>query len=685
MTAETLIVGGTIMLFIVFGALIMAMKFFQKVEQGKAMIVNTMRDRPHVTFTGRIVLPVIHKAETMDISVKRIVITRKAHEGLICKDNIRADISVNFFIRVNPTEDDVLHVASHIGCARASDELTLDELFNAKFAEALKTVGKQLDFESLYQEREQFRDAIKRMVANDLNGYRLEDVAIDYLEQTPISELDDNNILDSQGIRKITELTAGQRVAANDARRNEQKSIKKQDVEAQETILELERQQADAEAKQRREIDTTVAREQAATAAVQEEERLRAEQARIRTDQQIAIEEENQHRELEVAAQERLRVVAIKEEEVKRARDLEAVARIEEVSLREVARDRAVEEQRRAVVAQQREVAEEEERIKEVREISAAERERRTRVIEAEAAAEESLVKQLKQAEADEKAARHEAQRSIALAEAELETSAKQSEAMKVLAEGEMAEKAAEGLAEARVRDAKAAADEKYGRAQAEVTREQLLAEARGEEEKGLAAARVERERRGAEAEGVERMGQAEAVAIRERYEAEAAGLMEKFKALAQLDESGRLHEEFRMELEKTRDIQSQAITANQELGRHQAQVLAEAFKSANINIVGGDGAFFDRMVGAISGGKAIDAALTNSNVLQSVAGGYLNGEKDLATDLKELITNAGIDTNDIKNLSVSAALTKLMSKGNAEQQSKIQELLKQAQSLGLN
>ena len=45
-----------------------------------------------------------------------------------------------------------------------------------------------------------------------VNGYVLEDVAIDYLEQTPKSLLDQFNILDAQGIRKITELTAAQNV-----------------------------------------------------------------------------------------------------------------------------------------------------------------------------------------------------------------------------------------------------------------------------------------------------------------------------------------------------------------------------------------------------------------------------------------------------------------------------------------
>ncbi|NEE61034.1 flotillin family protein, partial [Streptomyces sp. SID8455] len=84
----------------------------------------------------------------------------------------------------------------------------IQEFFAAKFSEALKTVGKQLDFVDLYTKREEFRDRIIQVIGTDLNGYHLDDAAIDFLEQTPMSQLDGANILDAQGIRKITELTA---------------------------------------------------------------------------------------------------------------------------------------------------------------------------------------------------------------------------------------------------------------------------------------------------------------------------------------------------------------------------------------------------------------------------------------------------------------------------------------------
>ena len=82
----------------------------------------------------------------------------------------------------------------------------------------------------------------------------LEDAAIDYLEQTPLQRLDPNNILDAQGIRKITELTAAQNVQTNELKQKERMDIGQQDLTADEAIYRYDQQRAEAEARKDREI-----------------------------------------------------------------------------------------------------------------------------------------------------------------------------------------------------------------------------------------------------------------------------------------------------------------------------------------------------------------------------------------------------------------------------------------------
>lgn len=662
-TLLPLLMGAGLVILVIVGLLALFKAFYIKVPQGTALIVNDMSSTPKVHFTGALVYPVIHLKEFMKISLITLEVDRRAKDGLICRDNMRADITVAFYLRVNETQEDVLKVAKAIGVDRASDRSAVNELFNAKFSEALKTVGKQFDFVQLFENRQDFRDRIVEVIGNDLNGYVLEDVAIDYLEQTSKASLDPSNILDAEGIRKITELTAAQNVITNELERNEELAIKKKNVETREATLSLERQEADAVARQKREIETIRAREQAETLKVQEEERLKAEQARINTQQELDIRAENHQREVEVAQQNRQRAVVIEVEKVTRAKDLEIVSREREVELQRIEKEKALEEERKNIAAVIRErvavektVAQEEERIKEVREVSEAERAKQVIVLQAQAEAEQELVRQVKQAEADETRSKHKAVEINNLAQAELEAAAKQSEAKKKMAEGIEAERAAPGLADARVREVTAAAKEKEGLAEARVEAERLIAEAKGEQEKGLAEARVTEakatakekdgladakvleEKLTAQARGEEQLGvakakatkdlgSAEAEVLLERLNAEAEGLGKKFGALDALSDSARQHEEFRMQLEKNFDEAMAAIAANKEIAKDQAEVLSAALSKAKIEIVGGEGDFFNSFAKSLSVGKAIEGVVGKSPVVQDVLARLLSGK----------------------------------------------------------
>ncbi|MEV5873690.1 flotillin family protein [Streptomyces sp. NPDC052101] len=691
-------------------------RLYRKVDQSQALIVSKTR-RVDVSFTGQVVLPILHKAEVMDISVKTIEISRSGRDGLICRDNIRADIRILFFVKVNKTVPDVIKVAQTVGTERASHQDTLQELFHAKFSEALKTVGKQMDFTDLYTKREELRYHIIELIGIDLNGYHLEDAAIDYLEQTPLTQLDPANVLDAQGIRKITELTAVEHVRTNEAKRSEQMEITRQDVDAREAILELERRQADAEIKKKREIETSRAREEAETARVVEEERLRAQGAFLRTEEQLGVQRENQAREIAVAAKNRERVIAVENERIEKDRLLEVIARERETQLTRISAEKEVEAEKRDIaevirerVAVDRTVAEQEESIKKLRLVEEAERERQALVIAAEAEAQEKLVKDIKAAEAAEQAATHRAAEELTLAEARLKTADLDARAKLRLAEGVQAEAAAEGLAAVQVRDKEAEVTVKAGRAEAEATEARLRAEAEGTQAKALAEAegarakglaeaegaraaaqateaRLKAEAEGAqamalaEAEGARAKALAEAAGIGEKLRAEAAGLTEKAAAMAALDEASRGHEEYRLRLQAEKEIRLAGLETQRQVAEAQATVLATGLENADIDIVGGESVFFDRLVSSISLGKGVDGFLDSSRTAQTLARPWLDGSGSFTEDLGWVLGSLG--SADLRNLTVSALLMKQI-KGGGPETGQLQKLLDRASELGL-
>lgn len=590
-------VGGLLLL----GILILIARTWRQVDQGRAMIVNKMGNEPKVTFTGAIVLPIINKAEVMDLSVKTIEISRRGKEGLICNDNIRADIKVTFFVRVNKTVDDVLRVAQSIGCARASQQQTLEELFSAKFSEALKTVGKKMEFEQLYTHRDVFKDQIIQVIGKDLNGYVLDDAAIDFLEQTPVEVLDPQNVLDSLGIKKITAITTAANIETNELRQKERMELGKSNLTAQEAIFRFEQQQAEAEAKKNKEISIASSREENEANRFRLEEEKRTHVERQRAEEAIQMAEQAKLRAVQVSEQGRIREVEVEKVRVQKAHDLEEVTRAREVQINQIEMNKAVEAEKRTIadiirarVAVDKTVAVEEEAIKDLRTDAEAKRHKHVTVVHAEAAAQEVFIKDIKKAEAEQQVAQAHAKRQLILADAAMEASDKEARAKIRRAEGTQAESAAEGLAQVRVHEAQVAVSDKEGLVIAENTRRKALAEAQGRE--------------------------ADAVAIEKRMLAEAKGLAGKAEAMKALDGAAREHEEFRLRLENERQIALEQIKARIAMTEHQSKVMAEAMGNAEIKIVGGDGQFFDRFVKAVSLGTAIDAVAESSDVVSKLA-----------------------------------------------------------------
>ena len=662
---QALTVGIAVLLLVLLGVAIMLVKMYRKVPQGTAL-VRTGIGGVKVFFSGGIVAPVLHREELMDISVKRLEIFRHGKEGLICRDNVRADIKVAFFVRVNNASQDVLNVAQSIGVRRASDQQTLVELFDAKFSEALKTVGKQFDFVDLYSGREKFKEEILKVIGRDLNGFVLDDAAIDYLEQTKIEDLDPENILDAEGIKKITDLTARQLVLANHIARDKEKTIKKQDVEAREAILELERQEADAEARQAREVATVRSREQAEADKVQHEEWLKSEQARLTAEEAVGIQDQNRLRQILIAEKSKIRTEAVEQERVERERALEATERERVVELARIEKDKALEVERKNIqdvirerVTVERAVVEEQEKIKDTQEFATADRAKTVQITAASAKAEEDLIKQVKAAEAAKQAEQFEADQMLIEAEARRAAAEKEAASKKMMAEARTAEYAAEGLAEAQVLDRKAGATQKYGSAEADV---------------------------------IQRKGEAEAQVAQLKFAAEAEGITRKAEAMKQLDGVGQQHEEFKLRLEKDKAIELAAIDVQRAIAAEQAKVLGEALKSAKIDIVGGDGQFFDRIIHSITAGKQVDRLMGNSENLSDLkralvpqnGDGHADGE-DFASRVRGLVGQFGLDSEDIKNLSVAALVGKMMGMSDdAGLKGQLQELLGMAKAAGV-
>jgi hypothetical protein len=245
-------------------------------------------------------------------------------------------------------------------------------------------------------------------------------------------------------------------------------------------------------------------------------------------------------------------------------------------------------------------------------------------------------------------------------------------QATKMLAEAKTADEAASGLAEAKVITVKADAVEKQGTAEATVLERKAVAEAKGLE--AMAAAK-------------EKDGTAEANVMELKFHSEAQGIEEKANAMKLFDGVGKEHEEFKLRLNKDKDIEIAAIAAQREIAEAQAGIVGEALKNARIDIVGGETTFFDKIVDSIKGGKAVDRFVQNSETITDIKNTFFNGNPDYFKDkLEQLIAQFNLSAKDVKDLSVAALIAKMMGMTNSDEaKSELTRLLDMVKSVGLS
>jgi flotillin len=166
------------------------------------------------------IVPVLHRAATMSLSTIGLTIRREGHEALVTKDFISTNLSAEFYIRVEPNEDDVKKAARTIGIdeGHASTDAVrtkAQQLLEPKLIGAIRAVAAQNDFLALHLNREHFGQEVSNALREDLgrNGFTLESVTITELTQTPLSELRSDDIFGASGRETVTNTVVAKNIA----------------------------------------------------------------------------------------------------------------------------------------------------------------------------------------------------------------------------------------------------------------------------------------------------------------------------------------------------------------------------------------------------------------------------------------------------------------------------------------
>jgi uncharacterized membrane protein YqiK len=444
------VVAGGIAVFVLFMVSMMTLisRCYRRCGADEALVRTGSGGNKVVIGGGVLVFPVIHQLLRVSLRSVKLNVERSGKNALVTGDKIKANVTTELYVKVEPIAEDVLAAARSFG-ERNLDEHAIGDLIEGKLTDALRSVAANQTFMSLHGKRKEFAEHIQSALSEELkkNGLTLENVSVTSLSMLPVKDLDEHDVFDAEGLRAITESVQSNREKTNQIQREKETQIQSQNVDARMRQLMLEQQQKQAEADQARKVSEYAAIQTAETAKavfIQDQSRDLAgyekqkavETARIAQEQAIAVAQagrQRAEREALIAAQKGQQQAEIDKDKVIQAAEIDRQKALEAATIEKekvvgaalIAKEQAIEvarinkqiavtqseeQQARAQAAKAIALAEEEQAkqsITTVETTARAEREKTIQIIAADTeasrqkiAAEANAVSALKEAEA---------------------------------------------------------------------------------------------------------------------------------------------------------------------------------------------------------------------------------------------------------------------------------------------
>ena len=347
-----LIIGGLIALFVIF---VLIYKSFYKKAPADAALVISGGSKKRVVFGGTLVNPITNVTQTISLNTLQLPVEREGQAALITKDSLRVDIQAEFYVKIEPNEQDVLKAVASLGDKTLTPQ-AVGTLLEGKLVGVLRSVAATMDLQELHEKRQEFSDQVQEACLEDLeqNGFKLETVAITNLDQTPLDALDENNRFDVVAIQTIKQEVEEKQTATakieheNKVKREEDRlkaelEIKMREEETETEGLEVERRLEFAQEEQRKEIATNKAEQERAVEAHKFEQLQAVEEARILQEQAVKSAEILQTQKIEMERIEQERQVQESEITQKQVVELAKVQQMQAVEEAEIQRNLTIE------------------------------------------------------------------------------------------------------------------------------------------------------------------------------------------------------------------------------------------------------------------------------------------------------------------------------------------------------
>lgn len=261
-------------------------RYYAKASLETALVRTGLGGRKIVLDGGCLALPIVHRLQKVSLEAITVPVDRTGRDMLMCRDQLRADVVMEFEVKVDPSEEGVAKAAQSLGSRIARPGDSVQEVLHGFLVDSIHSSAARRSLEEIHSDRNGFTDEIAATVDARVAklGLQLVSASMISVDQASLSQFDENNAFHAQGMRRLAEMVSEQRKARISIETATDIAVRESQLAQHQRQLEIQRAQQEAEIAQRAYFVKLEADTDSRSSQARAEAEMIAEMARINKD-----------------------------------------------------------------------------------------------------------------------------------------------------------------------------------------------------------------------------------------------------------------------------------------------------------------------------------------------------------------------------------------------------------------
>jgi len=234
-------------------------------------------------------LPPNHSSNSACKYEVSIDVVRTDKEALLTADQLRADVEMEFEFQVLSSQEGVAAAAQSLGKRVERGSEGIEEIVRGPLVAAMQNAAAKKSLADLHSDRSALTEEVQNAIVDKAErlGLSLISASIIRVDQSDLSQFDERNAFDAQGMRRHAELISEQRRERVRIETETEIAVRESGLAKHQRQLEIERTEKEASIANQEAIDRLESEIRAKTAKAKSSADLETERARIETEQKI--------------------------------------------------------------------------------------------------------------------------------------------------------------------------------------------------------------------------------------------------------------------------------------------------------------------------------------------------------------------------------------------------------------